>query len=284
MQRRVLAALTTVLLASACTTGTTTEDVPAPQPTLAPTASPSLRAAPARVPPPLWVVGASPLPIASDGFGKRLPTPAVLRNRRLPTTDVLPPPADGRFRSTIGPVTPAIGSRMGETYRAGCPVRISSLRYVRLVFRGFDGRAHTGELVVHVTAAPKAVRAFRKLFELRFPIEQMSLPTTASLRAKPTGDGNDTAGFVCRPARGQTRFSAHAYGVAIDVNPFHNPLVRGDLVLPELASAYRDRAWVRPGMLLAGSPEVRAFTREGFTWGGNFSRPKDYQHFSLSGD
>ncbi|MDP9181351.1 MAG: M15 family metallopeptidase, partial [Actinomycetota bacterium] len=120
-------------------------------------------------------------------------------------------------------------------------------------------------------------------FTAGFPIEEMRLPTTADVRADPTGDGNDTAGFVCRPARAQSRFSAHAYGLAIDVNPFQNPFVRRDLVLPELASAYLDRSWVRPGMLEAGSPAVRAFTREGWTWGGDFRSVKDYQHFSLTG-
>jgi hypothetical protein len=286
--RRVRAALTALVLAASVTASCASDPDPRSAPTTTPTPT---RASPSGVPStspakpqPLWVIGASPLPLAPDGFGKRLPTPSVLRDRRLPTTDVLAPPPDGRFRSSSGPVTPAIRKRMGETYRAGCPVAVSSLRYVRVVFRGFDGRAHTGELVVHATAAPKVVRAFERLFDLRFPIEQMTLPTTADLRAKPTGDGNDTAAFVCRAARGQTRFSAHAYGKAIDVNPFHNPLVRDDLVLPELASAYRDRTWMRPGMLLAGSPAVRAFTREGFTWGGSFRRPKDYQHFSLTGD
>jgi hypothetical protein len=37
-------------------------------------------------------------------------------------------------------------------------------------------------------------------------------------------------------------------------------------------------------MFLRGSAAVRAFTREGWTWGGTFSRPKDYQHFSASGN
>jgi hypothetical protein len=128
------------------------------------------------------------------------------------------------------------------------------------------------------------VRIFRTLFTRGFPLEEMRLPTTADLTAKPTGDGNNTAGFVCRAARGQTRFSAHAYGLAIDVNPFHNPYVKDDLVLPELASAYVDRSWVRPGMLLPRSAAVRAFTDAGWTWGGTFRRPKDYQHFSLTGD
>lgn len=203
---------------------------------------------------PAWVVGTAPLPLARDGFGRRLPTPAGLRDRRLPTKDLLPPPADGRFHASVAAIDPAVRTRMGQTYSPACPVPLSALRYVRLSFRGFDGRAHTGELVVHREAAPRVVRAFRALYAQRFPIEQMRLPTTADLRDRPTGDGSNTAAFVCRNKRGQTRLSSHASGTAVDVNPFHNPLVRRDLVLPELAGAYRDRSWVRPGMLLPGSP------------------------------
>ncbi|MCW2672736.1 MAG: hypothetical protein JWP14_1325 [Frankiales bacterium] len=231
-----------------------------------------------------WVVGASPLPLRSDGFGEVLPTPKVLRDRHLQAADVLPPPEDGRFHWGQTVITSGIRARMGSTYKTGCPTRLGELRYLTLVFRGFDGHAHTGELVVREDAVPKAVAAFRRLFELGFPIEQMRLPGTADVTARPTGDGNDTASFVCRPARGQTRFSAHALGLAIDVNPFQNPFVRGDLVLPELASAYRDRSWRRAGMFEPGSAAVRAFTDQGFTWGGTFSRPKDYQHMTLTGN
>lgn len=233
---------------------------------------------------PVWVVGATPLPVGPDGFAEVRPTPAALRDRRLQAADVLPPPSDGQFHVDQGPITPALAARMGETYRPGCPVPHADLRHLTLTFRGFDGAAHTGELVVAARAAGPTGRAFARLFALGFPIEQMRLPTTADLTAAPTGDGNDTAGFVCRAARGQTRFSAHAYGLAIDVNPFQNPFVRGPLILPELAGAYVDRQQVRAGMFLAGSPAVRAFTDQGFTWGGTFRTPLDYQHFSLTGD
>ncbi|HUR51429.1 MAG TPA: M15 family metallopeptidase [Mycobacteriales bacterium] len=263
---------------------TTPTPVPVPSPTTpAPTTTLS-PTPPAPSPSPLWVVGASPLPLRADGFGQVLPTPVVLRNRRLPTKDLLPPPEDGRFHATTARISDAVRTRMGESYRPGCPVPITDLRYLTLSFRGFDGRAHTGELVVAAKAAASTVRVFRALFAQGFPIEEMRLPTTADLTAPPTGDGNDTAAFVCRAARGQKRFSAHAYGLAIDVDPFQNPFVRDDLVLPELASAYRDRSWSRPGMMLRGSAAVRAFTREGWTWGGDFHRPKDYQHFSLTGN
>jgi hypothetical protein len=250
---------------------------------LAPPRAPSPLASKELPPSPSWRIGASPLPLRPDGFGQVLSTPAVLRDRRLGTLDVLPPPPGAAFRSTTGPVTPAIRARMGESWSPACPVPLSRLRYLTVSFRGFDGDAHTGELVVAARAAPQVVQAFRDLYAARFPIEEMRLPTTADLRAKPTGDGNNTAGYVCRAARGQKRFSAHAYGIAVDVNPFQNPEVRRDLVLPELAGAYRDRGWRRPGMFLAGGAEVRAFSRIGWTWGGTWRSSKDPMHFSLNG-
>jgi len=232
---------------------------------------------------PLWVVGASPLPLRPDGFGEVLPTPEVLRHRRLPTADLLPPPADGRFAATVGPVTPDLRERMGESWSEACPVGLDALRYLTVSFLGFDDRPHTGEIVVAAEVADAVVEVFRRLYDERFPIEEMRLVTTADLRAAPTGDGNNTAAYVCRAARGQTRWSEHAYGRAVDINPFHNPLVRRDLVVPELASAYADRDDVRPGMHLRGGPAVRAFADAGFVWGGTWSSSKDYMHFSTTG-
>jgi len=173
---------------------------------------------------------------------------------------------------------------MGETWQPGCPVRLTDLRYLTVAFWGFDGRRHTGELVVNARVAGDVVRVFRRLHAARFPIEEMRLITTADLDAPPTGDGNNTAGFVCRRARGQSRWSAHAHGLAIDLNPFQNPFHRRDLVLPELASAYLDRSRVRPGMVLRGGVAVRAFAGIGWTWGGTFRQPVDPMHFTATGN
>jgi hypothetical protein len=231
-----------------------------------------------------WRVGARPLPLRPDGFGKVLPTPAALRDRRLPTVDRLPPPPGGRFHSTIRPIGSAVRARMGDAWRPGCPVGLADLRYVTVSFRGFDGRAHTGELVVHERVAAGVVAVFARLYRARFPIEQMRLVTGADLEAHPTGDGNNTAAFACRAARKQTRWSAHAYGLAVDVNPFQNPYRRGDLVLPELAGAYLDRDRRRPGMVHPGDVVTAAFADLGWTWGGTWRSPRDFMHFTATGD
>ena len=176
-----------------------------------------------------------------------LPTPAVLRTGGCRPPTGCPAARGGSGRRSGR--SPRRSGTDGATWRPGCPVGLDDLRYVTVSFRGFDGRAHTGELVVHERVAAQVVSVFARLYRARFPIEEMRLVTGADLEAHPTGDGNNTAAFVCRAARKQTRWSAHAYGLAIDVNLFQNPYRRGDLVLPELAGAYEDRARARPGMI-----------------------------------
>jgi D-alanyl-D-alanine carboxypeptidase len=259
-------------------TPTTPPSVRQPQPPPETTSSPTSRPSAA------WRVGARRLPLRPDGFGQVLPTPAALRNRRLPTIDRLPPPPGGRFQATVRPIGPAVRARMGATWRPGCPVPLADLRYVTVSFHGFDGRPHTGELVVHRRVADQLVSVFARLHQASFPIEEMRLVTTADLGAHPTGDGNNTAAFVCRRARTQMRWSAHAYGLAVDVNPFQNPYRRGDLVLPELASAYLDRDRVRPGMIRPGDVVTTAFAAIGWSWGGTWRSPTDSMHFSATGD
>jgi len=287
--RSVAALVLAAAVLSGCGDQGSAAPVGAPPLPPSPTAVASMPPAPASLSPsdltpvPVWKVGASPLPLRPDGFGVVTATPPVLRNRRLPTVDRLPPPTGGRFAATVGPVTAALRQRMGQSWSPACPVALRRLRYVTVSFRGFDGKPHTGELVVAARVATGVVGAFRRLYALGFPIEEMRLPTTADLLAKPTGDGNNTAAYVCRAVRGESSFSAHAYGIAIDVNPFQNPEVRRDLVLPELAGAYTNRGWRRPGMLLPGSPQVAAFAAIGWKWGGSWKTLKDPMHFSLTG-
>ncbi|TDV39706.1 M15 family metallopeptidase [Actinophytocola oryzae] len=278
--RRVLV-LAAIVLAGCSSTPPAPPTAPR---TVTPPASSATTAATASPAPvtPQWTVGATPLPLRPDGFGQVLPTPPVLRNRALPTADRLPPPADGRYAATVAPVPPDVLAR--STWRPSCPVASADLRYLTMSFWGFDGRAHTGEMIVGSRYAEAITRAFGHLYDARFPLEEMRVVSPAELNVPPTGDGNNTTAFVCRSATGQTRWSAHAYGLALDVNPFCNPYIRGDLVLPELASSYVDRGDVRPGMIEPGDVVVRSFTAIGWSWGAEWTTPKDIQHFSATGD
>jgi hypothetical protein len=96
---------------------------------------------------------------------------------------------------------------------------------------------------------------------------------------------DNTSAFNCRHAvaTGPRRWSSHAYGAAIDVNPLENPYVRAGKVLPPRGRAYVDRTLTEPGMIHPGDEVVRAFRTIGWKWGGSWSSLKDYQHFSATG-
>jgi hypothetical protein len=229
-----------------------------------------------------WQVGAKPLPLQPSGYGEIEPTPAQLVDRLLPTTDFLPPPTDGTFHSTVQPVPGAVLAR--STWQVSCPVASSQLRYLTMSFWGFDGRKHTGEMMVNAQVASAVPTVFARLYSAHFPIEEMRVASVAELTAPPTGDGNNTTAFVCRPKVGLASWSVHAYGLAIDVNPFCNPYRDGALVVPELASAYLNRSAVRPGMVLPGDATVRAFAAIGWKWGGSWTSPTDLMHFTATGN
>jgi hypothetical protein len=229
---------------------------------------------------PDWL-GTRLLPLRPDEFGEVQPTPPELVDRVFATPDVHPPPTGDHFEWTIEPVSVEVLSR--STWTSECPVTPEELAYVTVSHWGFDQRFHTGELLVNAAVAEDLVEVFRHLHEIRFPIEEMRIIRLEEIDAHPTGDWNDTTSFVCRPAVGSGDWSQHAYGTAVDINPFHNPYLKDDLVLPELASVYLDRTDQRPGMIAAGDGVVQAFVQIGWGWGGNWSTLKDWMHFSLSG-
>jgi len=299
----ITAVVLTGLLAAACGTGPLPNDpdpsvAPSPPPSPAPSPSPAdgptaegrdggaEEPVSAALPRPEWL-GTRVLPIAADGFGERLPTPPELVDRRLVTPPLPapappPPPSDGSFRGTVDLVPDGVAAR--STWDPGCPVALADLRYLTVTFVGFDGRAHTGELLVHAEVAEDLIDVFAALHAARFPLEEVRVIDAPELDLPPTGDGNVTSAFVCRPTVGGSRWSEHAYGRAIDINPFHNPYVRRDLIIPELAGSFVDRSDVRPGMIVPGDVVTDAFAAIGWGWGGDWTgAATDPMHFSTTG-
>lgn len=196
------------------------------------------------------------------------------------TTTTAPPVATTApappFGSSVRTVTAA---ELGASWHAGCPVGPDQLRALDLSHWGDDGAVHTGRLIVTSSEAERVVAVFRELYALRFPIHRM-VPVDAyggddeaSMRA------NNTSGFNCRFVAGTTTWSNHAYGRAIDVNPLVNPYVKGGTVDPPEGAPWADRSRTDPGMIHADDGVVRAFARQGWSWGGYWQGGQDYQHF-----
>jgi hypothetical protein len=189
------------------------------------------------------------------------------------------PPA---FSAAVERVTAA---DLPYSYRPGCPVPPSRLRLLRLGYWGFDGAAHRGSLVVSARVAAGVATVFRRLYEARFPIRRL-VPIEAYRGSDSASTAADnTSGFNCRyaVAAGPKHWSAHAYGEAIDVNPFENPYVQGGVARPLGSAPFADRSRRRPGMAIPGGLLVEAFRAIGWSWGGRWNGTPDYQHFSASG-
>jgi D-alanyl-D-alanine carboxypeptidase-like protein len=170
------------------------------------------------------------------------------------------------------------------SWHRGCPTPVGALRLLTLTHWGFDGRVHTGRLVVAGSQARAMLRAMRGLFEARFPIRRMELVERYGADDDRSMAADNTSGFNCRRVYPGGPWSAHAYGLAIDVNPLENPFITSSGVSPPAGAAFVDRSQRRKGMIHAHDAVVKAFAAIGWSWGGSWRSPKDYQHFSATGN
>ena len=190
------------------------------------------------------------------------------------------------FAGTSEPISPHLRERMtGVSWHRGCPVGFGQLRLLRVSHWGFDGESHRGRLVVHRDSAQPILRTMLQLYRLHFPIRRMRLVDAYGADDHRSMAADNTSAFNCRFVAGTGRWSEHAYGHAIDVNPVENPYVTADgYVSPAAGAPYADRSQRAKGLIHRKGPVVTAFAEGGWEWGGNWSWPKDYQHFSAGGD
>ena len=190
-----------------------------------------------------------------------------------------------RFAS--GPIDPATRERMtGVSWRPGCPVGLADLRLLRVRHWGFDGAVHRGRLVVHEDSARAMVGTMGRLFHLRFPIRRMRLVDAYGADDRRSMAADNTSAFNCRYVSGTSRWSEHAYGHAIDVNPIENPYVTDSgYVSPPAGAPFANRSRNAAGMIHGGDAVVKAFARRvGWEWLGEGRQSyRDYQHFSANG-
>ena len=193
--------------------------------------------------------------------------------------------------STIRPLPEPLRENLEDRFwRPGCPVPLSQLRLLTVSHWGFDGKVHKGQLVVNQDVAAPLARVFRRLSDLRFPIRHMRLDDQYGPKSARPRDRDVSGSFVCResvpsPCVGGTRsgrWSNHAYGHAVDLNPVENPYVGCGRVRDRASAPYVDRSRLRKGMVTPAV--VRAFRSIGWGWGGDWTgRTKDYMHFSTTG-
>jgi len=172
----------------------------------------------------------------------------------------------------------------GRSFPKDCTIQRSDLRYLKVKHVDAQGREHQGELVCNKRIANDLIDIFRKLYKAHYPIERIKLIDEYDANDERSMTDNNTSCFCFRKIAGSQRLSKHSMGMAIDINPLHNPCVKkrsnGSIfVQPASGRKYINPDKSTPYKIKKGDLCYQLFMEHGFSWGGNWRSSKDYQHF-----
>ena len=165
-------------------------------------------------------------------------------------------------------------------------VNFDMLRHVVIKYNDFEGNVKDGELVCNELIAEDLLEIFKELYESGYMLEEVSLIDKYDADDDMSMEANNTSCFNYRLVDRSDKLSYHAYGLAIDVNPFYNPYVEygkgengSDYICPtqSVFYAYRDNDF--PYKIDENDLCYRLFKEHGFKWGGDWNNSKDFQHF-----
>ena len=135
------------------------------------------------------------------------------------------------------------------------------LTTISITAQDANGNNRTFTTQVHKAVASDIQNAMQEIINSGFPINS----------------------FYCYSWRGmagnRNTTSHHSYGVACDINPTQNYMIRNGQVI----SGSYWRPGEDPYSITPNGVVVTTFAKYGWTWGGNWSSSKDYMHFSFTG-
>lgn len=196
--------------------------------------------------------------------------------------------ADAKIENIVKFFTPEQEKTVSATFSKNFPLKIDDLRIVYVGFYGFDNQEHQGTLIVNKSVADDILKVFQKLNKEKFPIRRMDaifgLKNIYGNNLSIDEQDNTVAFHARKEVDYRRKWSQHAYGLAVDLNPVENPFIDRREVTPLAGKNFQNRKDVRPGMVVKDNVAYKAFEEIGWKWGGNWNEPKDYMHFSKTGE
>ena len=180
---------------------------------------------------------------------------------------------------TISPIPDEIFAKMqGKSFKDNCTVPREDLRYLKVLHVGFDGKTHTGELVVNRLIADDVLDIFKQLYEAGYEIEKIRLIDEYDADDEKSMSDNNSSAFNFRYISYSTKLSKHALGLAVDINTLYNPYVKyvdgRRNVEPANAEKYTDRSIEFPHKIDHDDLCYKVFAEHGFEWGGDWKHEK----------
>ena len=172
-----------------------------------------------------------------------------------------------------------------NVWNQDCPVHHSKLTVLEVPYINFDGFDQIGEIMISERLTEQVASIFKELYQASFPIHSIELIDHFKGNDVLSMESNNSSAFNGRRVMNTDRWSSHAYGVAIDINPVQNPYMVMDLddssikVYPSDGMSFVNRGVSKKGMVETIIP---IFAKYGFTeWGGSWELKPDYHHFQI---
>jgi len=155
---------------------------------------------------------------------------------------------------------------------------IDQLKLINVQYYSTDSKVHQGQILTNNKIADKIVVLFKFILQERFPVAHAIPVVKYNWDDDLSMQANNTYSFCYR----DVSFSKHAYGMAIDINPYFNPVrwktgFENHLNKP-VGARYDPR---KPGTFYSQQPVVLEFERLGFHWGHHFKVKFDDHHFDM---
>lgn len=189
----------------------------------------------------------------------------------------------------------------GKSMPDGASISYDDLSYLTIPYYDFDGKVQKGNMIVRKELADEVLLIFQELYNIKYPIYKMQLIDNYNGTGEDLDwnsiEANNTSAFCYRNSVGGDTISNHGLGQAIDINPLINPYIakEGEKSSHDVSnecnyisrnvSTWKDETdkW---SLEIAKEAEIdtdteiyKIFKKYGWTWGGDWNSPKDYQHF-----
>lgn len=153
---------------------------------------------------------------------------------------------------------------------------LNQLQLITVKYYSTDGKIHQGQILTNKKIVHELLELLKFMFQQHFPIAQAIPIVKYEWNDDLSMKANNTSSFCYRNAS----YSKHATGMAIDINPYFNPV--------RWKSGYEHRidkpigAIYNPkvsGTFYDSHPVILKFKAFGFRWGHSFKRNYDDHHF-----
>ena len=150
------------------------------------------------------------------------------------------------------------------------------VQLIDVLYYSTDGKLHKGQILTNKKLVDDLKTIFNEMLDEKFVVAHVIPVAKYNWDDNLSMQDNNTYSFCYRNAD----FSKHATGMAIDINPYFNPVCWKDGYenrINKPVGAKKDTTV--NGTFYSSHPVIKEFRRLGFFWGHNFKAKYDDHHF-----